>query len=521
MGFFDDLSARNAPASRTKRWIYAPYDQLTAAVGPLSEQSPADSCVLLIENPAKAGRRNYHKQKLLLVLANQRNFALEQAERGVHVRYVIADDYASAVAETAANYGPLVAMEPAERELHADLAPAVEAGALTYVPHAGFLSHADDLEASAGVYRMDAFYKRIRRRTGVLMEGGKPIGGRFSFDGENRLPWRPEKGDPAAPKPLQFASNSVKEEVVRLIERHFADHVGTLRPELAPTTVAEASAVLDHAIANLANFGPFEDAMSTRSEQLFHSKLSALMNLHRILPQDALARALSAPVPIASKEGFVRQILGWREFVRRVHRATDGFRTVPTTNALSGHEPLPSAYWGTPSGLACLDHCVRQVLGSGYTHHIPRLMVLSNLATLLGISPRELTDWFWVAFEDAFDWVVEPNVLAMGTFAVGDVMTTKPYVSGAAYISKMSDFCGGCAFDPKSTCPITRFYWNFLERNREVLGGNMRMKLPLASAAKRSADDRAEDARFVAIARSKLAAGVPMTPRDFSKTTLF
>ncbi len=521
MGFFDELAARNPTASPTKRWIYAPYDQLTASVGPLAEQSPGDACLLLVENPAKAARRNYHKQKLLLVLANQRNFALEQAERGVHVRYVIADDYASAVAETAAKYGPLVAMEPAERELHLDLAPAVAAGALHLVPHAGFLSTADDLQQSAGVYRMDAFYKRIRRRTGVLMDGGKPIGGRFSFDGENRLPWRPERGDPAAPKPLQFASNAVKDEVVELIERRFAGHLGTLRAELAPTTAVEATAVLEHATANLANFGPFEDAMSTASGQLFHSKLSALMNLHRVLPRDALARALSAPVPIASKEGFVRQILGWREFVWRVHRATDGFRSVPTTNALSAELPLPRAYWGTRSGLVCLDHCVGQVLATGYTHHIPRLMVLSNLATLLGISPRELTDWFWVAFEDAFDWVVEPNVLAMGTYAVGDVMTTKPYVSGAAYISKMSNFCEGCAFDPKSTCPITRFYWNFLERNREALRDNVRVKLPLAAAAKRSAADREEDGRVVGIARAKLAAGVTMVPRDFSTKTLF
>lgn len=521
MTFVADLAARNRPLSAPRRWVFAPYDQLTAAIGPLAEQPPDEAALLLVENPAKAERRNYHKQKLLMVLANQRNFALEQAERGVHVRYVVSEDYAAAVAETAALHGPLVAMEPAERELRSDLAPVVASGALRYVPHAGFLSAAEDLEAVGGVYRMDAFYKRVRRRTGILMERGKPVGGRFSFDGENRLPWRPERGDPPAPTPLVFPPNPVKDEVVALIERRFGTHLGALRPDLAPTTAGEAAAVLDHAMAQLGNFGPFEDAMSTRSEQLFHSKLSALMNLHRVLPREAVERALAAPVPLASKEGFVRQILGWREFVRHVHCVTDGFRNVPTTNALAADLPLPDAYWGKPSGLACLDHCVRQVLATGYTHHIPRLMVLSNLATLLGISPRELTDWFWVAFEDAFDWVVEPNVLAMGTYGVGDVMTTKPYVSGAAYISKMSNFCEGCAFDPKSTCPITRFYWNFLERNREALKDNMRIKLPLASAAKRSAADQAEDARAVAIAREKLAAGEAMVPRDFSTKTLF
>ena len=196
------------------------------------------------------------------------------------------------------------------------------------------------------------------------------------------------------------------------------------------------------------------------------------MNLHRLLPRRVIGDALKLPLELASQEGFLRQILGWREFVRHVHRETEGFAEL---ELLGGQEPLPAAYWGKASGLACLDRVVADVWQEGYSHHITRLMILCNLATLLDISPRELSDWFWVAYIDAFDWVVEPNVLAMGTFGVGDVMTTKPYVSGSAYIDRMSDYCQGCAFDPKSTCPITPMYWAFLERHRERLLGNPRM----------------------------------------------
>jgi deoxyribodipyrimidine photolyase-related protein len=206
--------------------------------------------------------------------------------------------------------------------------------------------------------------------------------------------------------------------------------------------------------------------------------------------------AAALDIPLASREGFIRQVLGWREFVRHVHEVTDGFRAVPP-GPLQAARPLPPAFWGTRSGLACLDHVVADVWREGWSHHITRLMVLSNLATLLDVSPRELTDWFWVAYVDAFDWVVEPNVLGMGTYAVGGVMTTKPYVSGAAYIDRMSDYCRHCAFDPKRTCPVTRLYWAFLARHESALAGNVRMAMPLRSLGRRRAAERADDRRTV------------------------
>jgi deoxyribodipyrimidine photolyase-related protein len=355
---------------------------------------------------------------------------------------------------------------------------------------------------------MDRFYRWVRQATGVLMEGGKPLGGRYSFDGENREVWR---GIPPAAREPEFPLDPVKEEVLALVERLFPDHPGELRPGHLPATLQEAQATWRWAReACLPHFGPFEDAMSVQSTTLFHTRISSLLNLHRLLPRELMADVLEMELPLASKEGFIRQLLGWREFVRHVHGATDGFRTLPEGGIRRGR-PLPAAWWGTPSGLHCLDHVVADVWREGYSHHITRLMVLANLATLLEVDPRELTDWFWVAYTDAYDWVVEPNVLGMGTFATGDLMTTKPYVSGTPYIRKMSDYCDGCALDPDRTCPVSELYWAFLERHRDRLHGNRRMALPLASASRRSEGRRAADARVAREVQRALAAGERVT----------
>lgn len=502
-----------------------------------------------MESPAKAARRPYHKQKLFLILANQRRFALEQAKRGVHVRYEVAEEgegYAEVLRRVAAEVGPLVHMEPAERELREELGPLVEEGLLEVRPHGGWLTDADDFVKGTGAeppWRMDRFYRHVRKRTGILMdERGKYEGGKVSFDGENRLPW---PGDPPAPTVPRFRHGELEKEVAALIEERFAHHPGTLDPAALPTRESHAKKTWEWAKEQcLTHFGPYEDAMSKDEANLFHTRLSPLLHLHRLLPRDVVEEVAAMDAPIASREGFVRQILGWREFVRHVHRATDGFRDLPDgalaqrsaaddagwehatgdawagappadgarPSALGSAQPLPPAYWGRTSGLACLDTCAKRVLDDAYGHHIERLMVLANLGTLFDLSPRELTDWFWCVYIDAFDWVVEPNVLGMGTYGAGDVMTTKPYVSGAAYIDRMSDFCGTCAFHPKKTCPITRLYWAFLARHEEALTGNQRIAMPLRSLAKRAPEKRAEDERVYERVMELLQAGDVVTP---------
>jgi deoxyribodipyrimidine photolyase-related protein len=520
------LRDRN-PDPRGRRWLFVPYDQLSDAVGPLSREDPRTLGVVVVEAPSKAARRLYHKQKLAFVLANLRHFAIEQAERGVAVHHLVSTGtYADALAPLASELGPLRVMEPAERELREDLAPLAASGALEVVPHEGWLTTRADFDAAfAGGrrWRMDGFYRRVRRRTGILMDGDAPRGGRFSFDVENRKPWR---GDPPAPAPPRFAPDAITREVGALIERHYAQHPGRLDLEALPATARDATRLWQWAQREcLAHFGPYEDAMSSASRTLFHTRISALLNNLRLTPARVIADVAVQELPIASQEGFIRQVLGWREFVRHVHQTTDGFRVLPdgtrppiapnggaAPNALGADQPLPPAFWGTASGLGCLDSVVADVWADAYGHHISRLMVLSNLATLFGVAPRDLCDWFWVAYADAYDWVVEPNVLGMGTFALGDLFTTKPYISGAAYIDRMSDYCGSCAFSPKRNCPITSLYWRFLAEHESKLADNPRLAMPLRSLRRRSEPQRAEDRRVAEWARETVARGALLEP---------
>ncbi|MBS1994795.1 MAG: cryptochrome/photolyase family protein [Cyanobacteria bacterium SZAS LIN-2] len=514
-----------------RKWIYVPYDQVTDKIGPLARAAPEEIGIILVESPWKGSRRPYHKQKLALILANLRHFALEQAARGVAVRHVVTSGpYSSALAPLAQELGEITMMQAAERELRVDLQPLIDAGSIKVVPHEGWLTTVDQLkkiQAKDGTYRMDAFYRLVRQTTGILMEAGKPQGGKYSFDAENRLPW---KGSPAVPELPAFAVDEITEEVAVLIEKHFAEHPGKLDLEHLPVRQSDADRLWQWAKDNcLSNFGPYEDAMSSQSTSLFHTRISSCLNIHRLIPREIVEDVLSADIPLASKEGFIRQVIGWREFVHKVHVVTDGFRTLADENDrsdmganvsyLGSSNDLPKAYWdwGIKSGLNCLDTVVDSVWQEGYSHHITRLMVLSNIANLLDVSPRQLTDWFWVAYTDAFDWVVEPNVMAMGTFGTGDLMTTKPYISGAAYINKMSDYCRDCQFDPAKNCPITRMYWAFLERHRENLAGNQRLAMPLNSLKKRSSEDKSKDKKIYETVLQNLQDAQPLKLKDLEQ----
>lgn len=532
-----------------RRWVYVAYDQLSDGLGPLAREDPRELGIILIESSWRFCRRPYHRQRIALETANGRHFALEQAERGVAVRYVTSDGpFRAALADLAEELGPIRVIEPAERELRVDLAPLVASGAMRVVAHEGWLTTSEQFAASqAGPpWRMDAFYRHVRRASGILMSRGKPEGGKFSFDTENRRAW---KGQPPAPACPRFRRDAIKEEACEIVEGTYAGHPGALDVNTLPASRGDIEALWDWVQkACLPHFGPYEDAMSSTSSGLFHSRLSAVINLHRILPRRVVSEAAALRIPLASKEGFVRQILGWREFVHHVHAATDGFRVVggartPVRAAPGGggfeawsgavrpagagpaeldggaspsyfgaEGGVPPAYWGRESGLACLDGVVADVWREAYSHHITRLMVLSNIATLLDVSPRDLTDWFWVAYSDAHDWVVEPNVLGMGTYGLGELMTTKPYIAGSAYIRRMSDYCGRCRFRPDVDCPIARLYWAFLSRHAARLRGNQRMFMPLNALRRRAAVLRGGDARVFEETRAALAKGRRIVP---------
>lgn len=513
--FAEQIRAAKPTATeiRGRRWIYVAYDRLTNDVGPLAGADPRDTGLVFVESAAKAERRPYHKKKLALLLSNERHFALEQAARGFKIVY-LAGEAPIGDALIAARLPRLVTMRPAERELRNDLARVP----LEIVPDATWLTTAADFPA-APPFRMDAFYRRVRARTGILMHRGKPVGGKLSHDAENRRPWRGERPVPIRPS---FAPDAITREVIELVERRFPKHFGSLAGFDLPTTAGDAARTWKFARTQLLPwFGPWEDAMSSAHPDLFHTRVSALVNLSRLLPArlvaDAAADFADGTLSIQSAEGFVRQLLGWREYVHHVHDATDGFRTGGmggAPNALGAELPLPPAYWGTPSGMRCLDTVVAQVLADGYSHHITRLMVLSNIATLAGVQPRALCDWFWFGYIDAYDWVVEPNVLGMSTYGDGGMMTTKPYISGAAYIHRMSDYCGGCALDPKralgpGACPITAMYWRFVDRHQERFAADPRMAMPVRSLRKKPAAERREliahaEAAIDALTRGKL-----------------
>jgi deoxyribodipyrimidine photolyase-related protein len=544
MSEFGERLRAHEVLQKNRRWVYVPYDQLNAEMGPLASTPARELGIVMLENPGKAARRPYHKQKLALLLANGRHFALEQAARGVAVRFEVAGDegYAGKLERIAQELGGVTMMEAAERELRRELAPLVSSGCLRVVPHTGWLTRHEQFEAACPrpPFRMDAFYRRVRRDTGWLMDGSTPRGGKWSHDADNRKPWR---GSPPAPLFPCFRPDSVTREVVSLVERQFAHHPGAIEASAMPATRDDAEQLWSWAKSScLSHFGPYEDAMSRTSSSLFHTRVSALLNLQRLLPSTLVADVLSLKLPLASQEGFIRQLV-FREYMHHVHTATDGFRELsrrkipildqpgdggfgrwagepwPASatgdggacpDALDATEPIPRAYWGAPSGMACLDHVVGDVWREAYSHHITRLMVLGNLATLIGVSPRELTDWFWVAYADAYDWVVEPNVLGMGSFATADLMMTKPYVSGAAYIDRMSDYCAACQFDPKRDCPVTAMYWAFLARNADKLSDNPRLAMPLRSLQRRAAPMRSRDSRVLRWVQETLREGKPL-----------
>ncbi|MFZ4722571.1 MAG: cryptochrome/photolyase family protein [Phycisphaerales bacterium] len=536
--------------TQARAWVFVAPDQLHRTLGAMRGADPGSHGVVLVESREWLSRRPYHRMRVAAILLAQRSFAAECAQEGFEVRTLQGEaPMVQQLGEFAAQHGPLASTEWAEREMRSEFKPLVAEGVLRTVSHDGWLTHREDF---AGCRRgkqwsMDSFYRAYRTRTGLLMDdAGEPIGGRLSFDTENRKSW---SGKPAAPEPPRFEMTALRREVQREIESRFAQHPGELDLAAIPASLTECESLWTWAKqACLPHFGPFEDAMSLSSRGIFHTRMSPLMNLQRVEARRMVQDVLSMDLPIESKEGFIRQIVGWREFVRWVHLETDGFRDAwPSATsagdggfarwsghvwkpagatprgvdggarprALGSEAPVPPAFWGAPSGLRCLDEVVASVWREGWSHHITRLMVLGNLATLLDVDARDLADWFWIAYMDAWDWVVEPNVMAMATYGAGGVMTTKPYVAGAAYIDRMSDYCSGCAFTPGGDCPVTPLYWAFLERHEPQLKSNPRLKLPLASMRKRPAERRDHDQRTFVHVREVLANGKPLVPADF------
>lgn len=475
-------------------------DQLSFTLSSLADADPA-SCVLLMMEVAEETRYvRHHKAKIALILSAMRHHAEALRSAGWTVDYVRLDDadnsgsFTGEVARAIERHSAdrIVITEPGEWRVMAAIESwetlfgmpvAIREDSRFIASHALFNDWASDGRKQL---RMEYFYRRMRRATGLLMDGDDPVGGRWNFDADNR---KPGKQAPPPPPMPRYTPDAITTEVLALVEHRFADHPGSLAQFAFPVTAQEADAQQRWFLAHaLPQFGDWQDAMVIGEPFLFHSLLSPALNLGLIDPL-ALCHAVEAEfragrVPLNAAEGFIRQIIGWREYVRGIYwrEGPDYVRR----NHLRATRPLPGWYWTGETDLNCLRQAINQTLDHGYAHHIQRLMVTGNFALIAGIDPHALHEWYLQIYVDAYEWVEAPNTIGMSQFADGGLLGSKPYAAGGAYIDRMSDYCGACRYDVKQrtgpgACPLNALYWDFLIRNRDALGSNVRLAMPFRS----------------------------------------
>jgi deoxyribodipyrimidine photolyase-related protein len=470
-------------------------DQLNRTVASLADLDRARDVVVLVEVAEEATYVRHHKKKIAFLFAAMRHFAAELEAEGVTVDYVRLDDPANRggltdeLARAVARHGPerVVVTEPGEYRVRAmmegwadalDLEVEIRADDRFFCSSEGFERWA----AGKKQLRMEFFYREMRRSTGLLMTpSGEPEGGRWNYDQENR---KPADAGLAFPGPFRVEPDATTREVLDLVAARFDDHFGDLEPFGFAVTRAEALRALDRFVARaLGAFGDYQDAMVDGEDWLFHSVLSQYLNCGLLLPREVCDAAEAAyregRAPLNAVEGFIRQILGWREFIRGVY-----WRYMPDyaeRNALDAHRPLPDFYWTGATEMNCLAKVVDQTRREAHSHHIQRLMVTGNFALLLGVEPAEVNEWYLVVYADAYEWVELPNVTGMALFADGGLFASKPYAASGAYIDRMSDFCKSCRYNVKKkngpdACPFNYLYWNFVLENRDTLQANPRVQ---------------------------------------------
>ncbi len=468
-------------------------DQLSAGLAALRGVDPPDAVVVMMEVADEATHVRHHKKKIAFLFAAMRHFAAELRAAGWRVDHVALDDagntqsFDGEIIRAAKRHGATAirCVEAGEwRVLEAQRGWSSLTGLpCDILPDDRFLIARADFAAWAQNRKrlvMEDFYRMMRKRTGQLMDGDSPAGGQWNFDADNRKP--PAKGI-AYPMVRVFAPDAETEAVLALVEHHFGTHFGDLQPFAYPVTRADALLALADFIENrLPRFGDFQDAMVAGQDHMFHSQLSPLLNCGLLLPLEVCAAAEAAfragKAPINAVEGFIRQILGWREYVRGIHWIAGPDYT--HRNHLAATRDLPEFYWTSETELRCLSEAIGATKRNAHAHHIQRLMVLGNFAMLTGVDPVQVHEWFLAVYDDAYEWVETPNVIGMSQFADGGLMGSKPYAAGGAYINRMSDYCRGCRYDVKQrtgpdACPFNSLYWDFLARHRETLKDNQRL----------------------------------------------
>jgi deoxyribodipyrimidine photolyase-related protein len=486
-------------------------DQLDRHSSVFDGFDPIQDAVWMAEVSAESTKVWTHKARIVVFLSAMRHFAESLSAEGICVDYRKLEDLentGSLAAELTAAIQRLkpqrlILVEPGEWQVREDFRLTAEAQGMPleiredrhfFASQADFEKHAKGRKQ----LRMEFFYREMRVKHQVLMDDDKPVGGEWNFDSENRKSFA-KQGPPLHAAPKRFLPDAMTREVIDLVEDRFASHPGQLADFDWPLTSQEAQVALKDFIENrLTDFGDYQDAMWTREPWLFHSRLSVVMNLKLLNPRVVIAAAEKAyrrgGAPLAAVEGFIRQILGWREYVRAIYwRFMPGYISL---NSLGAQQALPSFYWTGQTDMNCLREAIGQTLQYGHAHHIQRLMVTGLFSLLLGVKPQAVHEWYLAVYVDAVEWVELPNTLGMSQHGDGGIMASKPYIASGKYIQRMSNYCTGCRFDPaKSTgpdaCPFTTLYWDFLMRHETRLKMNPRMSMQVRNVTRLTETEKA------------------------------
>ena len=468
-------------------------DQLSESLASLKDCHPDTDIILMCEVWREATYVKHHKKKIAFLFSAMRHFAKGLKSQGFNVEYTKLDDPDNSgslqgeIQRMLAKYDidRVVMTHPGEYRVLEDMRSLAKALniAIEVRQDDRFLCSPDEFAAWAldrKQLRMEYFYRDMRKQYHVLMDGTDPVGGQWNYDAENR---KPPKEGLTIPPPYAGKIDDITQEVIGLVNERFENHFGDVSPFYFAVTRTDALQVLDQFIEQrLRYFGDYQDAMIQGEPWMYHSHISFYLNCGLLLPMECVEAAENAyhygKAPLNAVEGFIRQIIGWREYVRGIYWLN--MPAYADLNFFQTHRKLPDFYWTGNTNMNCLRQCVLETKENAYAHHIQRLMVLGNFALLAGIDPKAVNEWFLVVYADAYEWVELPNVSGMILFADGGYLASKPYAAGGSYINKMSDYCKHCSYkvaqkNGENACPFNYLYWDFLDRNREKLAGNPRI----------------------------------------------
>ena len=485
-------------------------DQLTHSISSLNNIDKNNDVILICELWEDVKHIKHHKKKIAFWFSAMRHFAIELKSKGYNVDYIKIDEPNNPVSLTDQvtlslekhGFGEIVVTFTSEYHVCEEIRlwEAIFSVPVDVRRDNRFLStpkYFSDWANGKKQIRMEYFYRKLRKKYNILMKDNNPVGEKWNYDTENRK--TPKKGI-KLPKPYKIEPDEITLAIMKIVEEKFSEHFGDIEPFHFAVTRKQALKILKQFIdQRLFHFGDYQDAMIENEPWMYHSHISFYLNCGLLLPLECIEAAEKAyyqgKAPINSVEGFIRQIAGWREYIRGVY-----WNKMPqylNENFLEANRTLPDFFWTAETKMNCLHQCIKETKKNAYAHHIQRLMVIGNFALISGLEPQQVNEWFWIVYADAYEWVELPNVSGMILFADGGYVASKPYAAGGSYINKMSNYCKNCTYDVKKkkgvdACPFNYLYWNFLAGNRTKLKSNPRMRLPYITYDKMTNEKKKE-----------------------------